>query len=346
MGTCNVEIDLDSGRRGGRLGRIPARCRALVGCEDAVVVNNGAAALLLALTALGHGREVLVSRGELVEIGGSFRVPDVVAAGGARLVEVGTTNRTRAGDYRAAATDRTAVLLSVHPSNFVVRGFVASPTRAERVAVARILGVPVVEDVGSGDLTGARGEPSVAEAVAAGVDVVVFSGDKLLGGPQSGFAVGRAEAIGRLRAHPLYRALRLDKVLLAAVEATLAEHLAGRETPVDAMLSLGEAALVARAEALREGLLAAGVDAAVRADEGATGGGARPDLALPGPVVSVRVPQVDAVARDLRLGEPAILARVADGALVLDPRTLPEEALPAVAARVAEAVVARYGAPR
>lgn len=336
-GYCNLELDLDAGRRGGRMAGVTALMRHLTDGEAALVVNNGAAAVLLALTALAGGREVVCSRGELVEIGGSFRVPDVVASGGARLVEVGTTNRTRASDYAAAVGDRTAVLLRVHTSNFRVEGFTESPDRDALVAVAARHGLAVVEDVGSGSLEGFAGEPSVRDAVRAGVDVVVFSGDKLLGGPQAGIAVGKAAAIDRMYRHPLYRALRVDKVILSAVERTLGLHAAGERTPVDEMLRVTSDVLATRAEALRAALDEAEVPCEVAEDVGRVGGGALPMLDLPTRVVRVAHPDPNALAARLRGGRPAVVARVADDRLVLDVRTLADADLGLVAKAVARA---------
>jgi L-seryl-tRNA(Ser) seleniumtransferase len=338
MGYADLELDLEHGRRGGRGARVAGLLRHLVGAEDALVVNNGAAGVLLAVTAFARGRDVLVSRGELVEIGGSFRIPDVVAACGARLVEVGTTNRTHERDYLQSSATDPALMLSVHPSNFRVQGFVTTLDRAARVKVAREVGVPVVEDQGSGDLDGRFGEPSVRDAVAAGVDVVVFSADKLLGGPQAGVLVGRAASIERLRRHPLYRALRVDKVVEAALGATLADWARGRPTPTEARVRADAAILEARAAALSALLAVNGVAHRVETDAGAVGGGARPDVALAGPVIAVPVSGADAAHRRLRTGRPAVVARIRDGALILDPRTLDDDALAAVASRVADAV--------
>lgn len=334
-GYCNLEMSLQTGQRGGRTEGVRRLVCALTGAEDAVVVNNGAAALLLALTALAKGREVLVSRGELVEIGGSFRVPDIIEAGGARLVEVGTTNRTRLADLVRARTEQTAVVLSVHPSNFRLVGFTEQVPRDERQAFAREHGLAHVEDVGSGSLSDEAGERGVREAVAAGVDAVVFSGDKLLGGPQAGFVVGPAATVRRLRKHPLYRALRLDKTLLAALEATLSLHLRGEPTPTARLLSDDPAPRATRLCAL---LTDRGVAAELVAIDGATGGGARPEVALPSAGVAVAHPRPNALADALRRGRPSVLARVVDDALTLDARTLPDDALSTVAAQVAAAV--------
>jgi L-seryl-tRNA(Ser) seleniumtransferase len=337
-GYCNLEMSLDTGKRGGRTEGVRRLLCALTGAEDAVVVNNCAAALLLSLTALAHGREVLASRGELVEIGGSFRVPDIVQAGGATLVPVGTTNRTRVGDFEASATEATAVLLTVHPSNFRIVGFTETADRGQRTELAHRLDILHVEDVGSGSWDEVNGEPGVRDAVVAGVDVVVFSGDKLLGGPQCGFAVGSSASIRRLRRHPMYRAMRLDKTLIAACEATLSLAISGTETPVSTMLTLQLDELNSRAVQLAELLTCHGVVASVTDVDSAVGGGSMPGLGLPSKACRVSCEAVDAVIRRLRMGSPAVLARIIDDALVLDVRTLPDSALAEVAKQVAGAV--------
>ncbi len=337
----NLQMDLESGKRGGRLHAVRQLMAHLVGAEDAIVVNNCAAAVLLALTAYARGREVLVSRGELVEIGGSFRVPDVISAGGARMVEVGTTNRTRVGDFEAAITEQTAVLLRVHTSNFRVVGFTEAPTRAEMVALAAKRSLIVVEDLGSGSLDGGLGEPSVREALASGVDLVLFSGDKLLGGPQAGLVVGTRDAVAALRNHPLYRALRVGKVTLAALEATLALHAAGEQPPVLSMIHASISELRERADRLQHALAERGVQCVRAPCDGFVGGGSLPGQALPSAAVVMRVPHVDAVARELRTGEPSVVARIADDALWFDARTLREDELDLLAMRVASVILAR-----
>jgi L-seryl-tRNA(Ser) seleniumtransferase len=337
-GYANVELELSDGRRGGRLRGVAEPLRALTGAEDAIAVNNGAAAVLLVLTALARGRGVVVSRGELVEIGGSFRVPDVISAGGARLVEVGTTNRTRAADFEAAVDEDVALLLRVHPSNFRQVGFTERPARADLVALARATGRPLVEDLGSG-LLGAAPVPGMGleeeaadAAIAAGVDLVVFSGDKLLGGPQAGLIVGRADLVRRCRKHPLYRALRLDKLGLAALEATLRMYTEGRadEVPARALLGRDPDTLRRMAERIRRGL----PGARVRPAESVSGGGALPGQGLATLVVELPVSGADELARRLRCGSPGVVVRVARGALVIDPRTL----LPGEEAALVEAV--------
>jgi L-seryl-tRNA(Ser) seleniumtransferase len=337
-GYCNLELDLATGERGGRAAGVVELLRELTGCEAALVVNNCAAAVLLALTALAAGREVVTSRGELVEIGGSFRVPDVVSACGARLVDVGTTNKTRISDYEAAIRAETSVLLRVHSSNFRVVGFTEAAPRASLVALARARGLLVVEDVGSGSLDGLYDEPSVREAVRDGVDVVLFSADKLLGGPQAGIAVGRADAIRKLARHPMYRALRVDKAILAALEATLAGQVRGVASEVERMLALSSEELGRRADLLAAALRDAGVPVARRRSETFVGGGSLPGQSLPAEVVAVIGPRANPLADRLRRGEPAIVTRVHDDAVTLDPRTLPISAYAAIASAVARAV--------
>jgi len=335
-GYCNLEMDLETGRRGGRLDAVQRLMAQLTGAEACLVVNNCAAAVLLALTALGRDREVIVSRGELVEIGGSFRVPEVVASGGAHMVEVGTTNRTHLADYEKAIGEKTAILMRVHTSNYRVVGFTECPEREQLVELGKRHNLWVIEDLGSGALDGDWDEPSVRESVSAGVDVVLFSGDKLLGGPQAGFAVGRAESIERLRKHPLYRALRLDKVILGAVERTLVAHVMGESTPVQEMLTATAEALADKASVLHEALAGHGVDARVEQDVGFVGGGSRPGQSLPTSVVVMDHPRLDDVARALRTGEPSVVARIADNTLRLDVRTVSADQIPELARRVAE----------
>jgi L-seryl-tRNA(Ser) seleniumtransferase len=331
-------LDRDDGYGGGRLGGPTAQLKLLTGAESTLVVNNCAAAVLLALTALAPGREVVVSRGELVEIGGAFRVPDVIASGGAKLVEVGTTNRTRLSDYAKAIRPETALLLRVHPSNYRIVGFVEQVPRADLVELGHARGILVLEDVGAGSLTGGHGEPSVREILQSGVDLVMFSGDKLLGGPQAGLVAGRAEVVAKLKSHPLYRALRVDKVTLAAVEATLGDHAAGRVTPVDGMMAVPVAELDRRANEVAAGLRHRGVACEVADGESFVGGGALPEQGLLSRVVRVAVKDADDTARRLRLGDPPVVARVHQGDLVLDVRTVEPELFEVLAARVADVV--------
>jgi len=332
----NLEYDLESGDRGNREAHAETRLREMLGAEGTVVVNNNAAAVLLAVNTLAEGREVLVSRGELVEIGGSFRIPDVVGKGGARLREVGTTNRTRLSDYRTALGPETGLILKVHPSNFRIVGFTESPPPADLAALARGAGIAFVEDLGSGllsPLPGLRGERTVAESLESGVDLVTFSGDKLLGGPQAGLGAGRKTVTDAMRRNPLYRALRVDKMTLAALDVVLADHEAGRNAerlPVQRMLGLDAAAVRARAEALAEALRTACPHARIGVVEGssAVGGGAAPTVEVPTALLAVThtVLGPERLAAALRAGAPPVVARVADGRLVLDLRTVrPEE---------------------
>ncbi len=321
-GYSNAELELSTGERGGRLRGIREPLALLLGCEDAIAVNNNAAAVVLILAALARGREVVVSRGELVEIGGSFRVPDIMAASGATMVEVGTTNRTRAADYGAAISAATALVLKVHRSNFRVVGFTAEASTSELAA----LGVPLVQDLGSGALfDGVGDEPLVSEVLEAGAALVSFSGDKLLGGPQAGIIAGRADLVGACRQHPLYRALRLDKLVLAGLEATLRLALAGDPMALPTQRMLREDP-TPRARAFAEALVSAGVAAVTEADVAFSGGGALPQLPLPGEVVAIRTPGASRVAAALRSGTPPVVPRVARGALILDLRTvLPDQ---------------------
>jgi L-seryl-tRNA(Ser) seleniumtransferase len=327
-GYSNLEYDLREGARGSRLDHVAPLLRRLTGSEAALVVNNNAAALLLVLAGLAAGRDVLVSRGELIEIGDGFRIPDVLARSGARLVEVGTTNRTRAGDYEAAIGPETALLLRVHQSNFRVVGFTEQPSAGELAAVARRHGLPLVDDLGSGALVEVEGEPTPAASLAAGADLVCFSGDKLLGGPQAGVVVGRADLVERLRRHPLMRALRADKLSLAALEGTLALYLdRPDEIPVLRMLHEPVAAVRARAQRL-----AAAVSGTVEETVARVGGGALPLAELPSCACAVE----EELAAVLREHEPPVVAVVRDGRTLLDCRTLTD----AEADEVAAAVVA------
>ena len=328
-GYSNLEYDLRSGSRGSRQDHVAPILRRLTGAEAALVVNNNAAAVLLALAALAEGREVLVSRGELIEIGDGFRIPDVLARSGARLREVGTTNRTRAADYERAIGPETALLLRVHQSNFRVVGFTEQPRLDELVRVGRAHGVPVVDDLGSGVLVELEDEPSARDALSAGADLVCFSGDKLLGGPQAGIVVGRAELVERLRRHPLQRALRADKLTLAALEATLALYLeperAAQEVPVLRMLRQDIAAVRERAERLAE-LTGGEVEETV----GRVGGGALPLAELPSFACAVE----EQLAARLREGDPPVVALVRDGRCLLDCRTISDDEVDAVTAAV------------
>jgi L-seryl-tRNA(Ser) seleniumtransferase len=327
-GYSNLELDLSSGSRGSRQDHLAPLLRRLTGAGAAIVVNNNAAALLLALAALADGREVVVSRGELIEIGDGFRIPEVLASSGARLVEVGTTNRTRAADYERAVGPDTALLLRVHPSNFRVVGFSERPRPEELAAVARRHGVPLVDDLGSGALVQVEGEPTPAAALAAGADLVCFSGDKLLGGPQAGVVAGRAELVERLRRHPLHRALRPDKLTLAALEGTLALYL-DRTTEIPLLRMLREPVEAVRARAER---LAEAVGGTVEETVARAGGGALPLAELPSCAAAVE----EELAAALRAHEPPVVAVVRDGRTLLDCRTLTDRD----ALEVAQAVLA------
>jgi L-seryl-tRNA(Ser) seleniumtransferase len=346
-GYSNLELDLASGARGSRSDHCATRLAGLTRTEGALVVNNAAAALLLALNTVADGKEVLISRGELIEIGGSFRIPDILEKSGARLREVGTTNRTRLEDYRTGLTSRAGAILTVHRSNFQQTGFVASPAPSDLAGLAREAGLPYLYDIGSGllvDLSayGLGDEPRVDQAVAAGADLVVFSGDKLLGGPQAGCLVGRAALIGAASHNPLTRALRPDKLTLAALEATLALYhdpaVALREIPVLRMLTLEAGELERRARRLAEAIGPAARPPVPGVS--AVGGGAFPGAVLPTTLVPVHPGSVGAagLALRLRLGQPAVLARISGDQVVLDPRTLPEDAFAAIGAAVARAL--------
>jgi L-seryl-tRNA(Ser) seleniumtransferase len=325
-GYSNLEFDLTTGSRGSRQDHVARILRRLTGAESALVVNNNAAAVLLALAALAEGREVIVSRGELIEIGDGFRIPDVLARSGARLVEVGTTNRTRAADYEQAIGPETAVLLRVHQSNFRVVGFTEQPRVEELASVARRHALPLVDDLGSGMLGALTDEPSARDALAAGADLVCFSGDKLLGGPQAGIVVGRADLVERLRRHPLQRALRADKLTIAALEGTLQLHLdAPDRIPVLRMLR--EPAAAVRERATR---LAAAVGGTVEETVARVGGGALPLAELPSFACAVE----EALVGPLRAGSPPVVGIVRDGRLLLDCRTLDDDEVDEVAAAV------------
>ena len=333
-GAASVEYDLGRGARGERHGHPAGILAEVTGAEDGVVVNNGAAAVLLALAALAARKEVIVARGELVEIGGGFRIPDVLTRSGAKLVEVGTTNRTYIRDYAAAITPRTAAVLRVHASNFKVTGFVAYATSAELAALAAERGISFIHDLGSGTLLdtarhGLGREETVQEAVAAGADVVTFSGDKLLGGPQAGIAVGRAAMIARLRVHPLMRAIRPDKLTLAAMVATLATYRDGtaeRELPVWRMIAATERTLARRARAIAAALASAGIEADVVVTRSTVGGGSLPEETQPSRGVAVGGGSAALLIRRLRGSDPPVIARISDGRAVLDVRSvLPED---------------------
>src|SRR5262249_22996202 len=339
-GYTNLEYDVAAGTRGRRDTHAERLVARLTGAEAAVVVNNNAAATLVLLAAMAAGREVIISRGELVEIGGGFRVPDVMAQSGAILREVGTTNRTRAADYAAAISERTALILRVHPSNFRILGFTERPSVGELAALGQRFTVPVAEDLGSGwlgwpdraDLPEAlRDEPIVSESIASGAAVVCFSGDRLLGGPQAGIIAGRRDALDRIRRHPLMLALRVDKLTYAALEATLEEHAIGRglnAVPVQRMLRLTVDEIGARAARLARALDASGWGARARDGVSTRGGGSAPGAELPTKLVELTGDGLtaDQIEQHLRAQDPPVIARIVNDRVVLDLRTvLPEE---------------------
>jgi L-seryl-tRNA(Ser) seleniumtransferase len=341
-GYSNLELDLATGARGSRHAHVEELLRELTGAQAAIAVNNCAAAVLLACAALAGRRDTIVSRGQLIEIGGGFRIPEILELAGTRLVEVGTTNRTRRADYEAAlgaGGERIGAILRAHPSNFRTVGFVATVEIEELCD----LGIPVIDDVGSGVLTDdlelLAGEPPVRRSVRAGAALTAFSGDKLLGGPQAGLLVGTREAVEACRRHPLARAVRIDKLSLAALEATLALHrdpaAARRALPVLAMLAADDATLTRRADEL-----AAATGGTVVASTARVGGGALPLLELPGPAVALDPGPAgaDALAADLRAGDPAVVGRLHDGRLLLDPRTLTDDEAGEVARAVRAAL--------
>jgi L-seryl-tRNA(Ser) seleniumtransferase len=358
-GYSSLEYDLSRGGRGTRDVHAEALLCRHTGGEAAVVVNNNAAATMIVLAALAAGREVIVSRGELVEIGGGFRVPDVMAQSGAVLREVGTTNKTRAADYGAAITDRTALILRVHPSNFRIEGFTERPALDEIVALGRKWHIPVAEDLGSGYLRMGSGwgqarvrpysdplanlEPSVEETIAAGVDVCCFSGDKLLGGPQAGIIVGKYAPVDRIRRHPLMRALRVDKMTYAALEATLAEYVAGRASmtvPVQRMLTMPAEEIRARAEIVAAAIArVAGWSAELAGGVSAIGGGSAPGVELATCLIAIAKDGLtpDALEARLRQLTPPVIARIERDHLVLDLRTVLPDQDQALATLVGEA---------
>ena len=336
-GYSTLEYDVDGGERGSRHVHVEALLCRLTGAESAMAVNNNAAAVMLGIAGLARGREAIVSRGQLVEIGGSFRIPDIMAESGATMVEVGTTNKTHLSDYEAAFSEKTGLLLKVHSSNYRVVGFTEEVTLSDLVHLGAMHGVPVMEDQGSGVLIdlaryGLPDEPTVGASVAGGAAVVTASGDKLLGGPQAGLLMGRSDVIHRLKKHPMARALRLDKMTLAALEATLRAYLdeerALREIPTLRMLTTPQSEIRARAEVLAARILEAvghGADVAVADDVARAGGGSLPLADIPSAVVTIAPRNSTAAKLEALLrcgGEPAIVARVKDDRLLLDPRTL------------------------
>ncbi len=332
-GYTNLEYDIVTGARGRRDVHAERLLCQLTGAEAAVIVNNNAAAALVTLAALAAGREVIISRGELVEIGGGFRVPDVMAQSGAVLREVGTTNRTRVSDYAAAISDRTALILRVHPSNFTITGFTERAAVDDLVALGRRFNLAVVEDLGSGlldaraDLPALRTEPAVRASVAAGVDAAMFSGDKLLGGPQAGVIVGTSTSVSRVRQHPLMRALRADKMTYAALEATLEEYASDRASatvPVARMIALSVADIAPRADALADTLTTAGLVIEVVDGASTIGGGSAPGSQLATRLISIALP-ADRLESSLRAQHPPVIARIDHDRVVLDLRTVAPE---------------------
>ncbi len=338
----NLELDLTTGKRGGRGGQIEELLQTLTGAEAAVIVNNNAAAVLLALSTVARGGEVIISRGELVEIGGGFRVPDVIVQCGGRLVEVGTTNKTRLSDYANAITADTKVLLKVHASNYKIVGFTSETSVAELSELGRKRGLLTMNDLGSGALVDVTGfglpyEPTVQETIKAGADIVMVSGDKLLGGPQCGIILGKSEPIGRMAANPLFRALRADKMTLAALEATLRLYLDEKRlmdtVPVLHMLAQTKEQIAKRARRLRNALAKLpGLDVTLAEGIGYTGGGALPTVPLPTILVQVK-PQnisVEQLAAALRRADPPVMGVLTEGVLALDVRTVRDDGFPLI----------------
>ncbi|MBL8190701.1 MAG: L-seryl-tRNA(Sec) selenium transferase [Acidobacteria bacterium] len=343
----NLEYDLASGKRGKRGTGLTAMLGELLGCESAAVVNNCAAAVLITLNTLAEGGEVIISRGELIEIGGSFRIPDVIAKSGARIREVGTTNRTRLSDYANAINEHTKVILRAHPSNYRVIGFTEKPALEDLAALARERGLPLFEDLGSGCLVdlnplGIHDEPTVAQALKAGASVVAFSGDKLLGGPQAGIILGKAEFIQRIKSNPLMRALRVDKLTFAALEATIATYLAGRaatEIPVQAAMHATKESITNRADAFIRSAkkLTGNLSLTLVDGHSVIGGGSAPETQLPTTLIGVTSSQFspDELEEKLRLNQPPIIARIQDDCLVFDLRTVNPGAEPEILSALA-----------
>lgn len=340
----NLEYDLSTGHRGSRYSHVEDILCRLTGAESALVVNNNAAAVLLVLSALTQGGQVIVSRGELVEIGGSFRVPEIMEACGAQLKEVGATNKTHLYDYEKAITENTRAIMKVHTSNYRIIGFSETPALAELVELGHRHSLPVIEDLGSGSLLdleqfGLHGEPTVQQSLRAGVDVVSFSGDKLLGGPQAGIILGRKQYMDILKKHPLNRAMRVDKMTLAALEATLRSYEAGTvsDIPVAAMLSAKPEDLRTKAERLVSLLEDAGITAQVVPTDSQVGGGSVPNQSLPS-YAAAFCGSVNTLEEKLRQGMQPIIGRIHDGAYLLDVRTVWEEDFPAIVEAVREAM--------
>jgi len=343
-GYSNLEYDLEAGKRGSRYSHVENLLCRLTGAESALVVNNNAAAVLLVLSALTHGGQVIVSRGELVEIGGSFRVPEIMEACGAQLKEVGATNKTHLPDYERAIGENTRAIMKVHTSNYRIIGFSQTPSLPELVELGHRHGLPVLEDLGSGSLLdlkpfGIHDEPTVQDSILAGVDVVSFSGDKLLGGPQAGIILGKKQYLDILKKHPLNRAVRVDKMTLAALEATLREYDAGKESeiPVIAMLAATRDDLHQKARRLADILANTGIPCELIPTEGRVGGGSVPNHSLSSYAVAFRK-DATSLERKLRLGTVPIVGRIHDGMYLLDVRTLREEDFPLIADTLKEAL--------
>ena len=341
----NLEYDLESGKRGSRYSHVEQILCRLTGAESALVVNNNAAAVLLVLSALTQGGQVIVSRGELVEIGGSFRVPEIMEACGARLKEVGATNKTHLSDYERAICPETKALMKVHTSNYRIVGFSQTPALSDLTELGHRHGLPVIEDLGSGCLLelkrfGIHDEPSVQDSIRAGVDVVSFSGDKLLGGPQAGIILGKQKYLDILKKHPLNRAMRVDKMTLAALEATLRSYDTGSEQdiPVIAMLSAQPEALREKAARLADLLIQAGVPCEILPTEGRVGGGSVPNHVLPSFAVAFSG-DVNRLEETLRLGIRPIIGRIHEGMYLLDVRTLFEKDFPMIVEALQEAIL-------
>ena len=343
-GYTDLEVDLGSGKRGRRTWRAETMLCATTGADAAVVVNNGAAALLLAVAALAAGREVAVSRGELIEIGGEFRLPDIIGSSGARLVEVGTTNRTRTADFERAISATTGAILKAHTSNFRIVGFTASPSVGDLAAVARRADIPLIFDAGSGMLQRLpelpADEPAIDESLDAGADLVLFSGDKLLGGPQAGIAVGRADLIERMRHHPLARTMRVDKARVAAIDDHLAQVCAGSDAriPLRRMLATPPDELRARAERLAAAIGGQSASVGVIATRAVVGGGTAPGTELDSWGVRIEIDEAQRAARSLRIGRPAVFCKVEAGAIVLDVRAVGDDEVDDLAAAVKAAL--------
>ena len=340
----NLEYNLETGSRGSRYSHVEEVLCRLTGAESALVVNNNAAAVLLILSALTQGGQVSVSRGELVEIGGSFRVPEIMEACGAQLKEVGATNKTHLYDYERAINENTKALMKVHTSNYRIVGFAETPALSDLVELGHKYGLPVIEDLGSGSLLnlerfGLHGEPSVQDSIKSGVDLVSFSGDKLLGGPQAGIILGKAVYVDKLKKHPLTRAMRVDKMTLAALEETLRSYARGTEAeiPVIGMLAVESSTLQTKAERLQAMLKDAGIAAEIISVDGRVGGGSVPNQNLPSFAVAF-TGDVNQLEETLRLGMQPIIGRIHDGRYLLDVRTLWEEDFPLIVAAVREAM--------